>query len=452
MILGAGQIGASLAANLVGEHNDITVVSADPHALKTLRERYDLRTVTGFPSHPVVLEKAGAEDADMLIAVTDSDEINMLACQVAYTLFHTPTKIAQVRNRAYLDHAQLFCQEAMPVDLPICPEQIITEHTKRLVRYPSGVLQALDFADGKVQLMGIRLHHQVALVGKSIAECSRSLPKVDFRVAMVYRHDRPILPNGETVLEADDEIFIVVAKKHVRALLQVASISGESIRNIVIAGGGQIGRSLARALEKDYFVKLIEVAEHSANLASEQLKNTTVLRGDIVDREYLLEASIEQADAFCAVTNIDESNIFSAMMAKHLGAKKVFALINNINYIDLLLDRTIDIVISPQQITIGLLLAYMRRGDVKVVHSLRRGAMESLEAIAHAGSKVVGRTIAEIDLPPGTVIAAIVRDEKVVIAHKTSHIEDGDHFILLISNKKYLHHVESLFRVGVTVL
>lgn len=450
IILGAGRLGSLIAASLVvDEHNDITVVDKDAEALQKLRERHDLLTVTGHAPRPRVLEDAGGQDADMLIAVTGNEEVNMLSCQVAYILFRTPTKIAQIRSRGYLDATkQLFHQSAIPVDMRICSEQIITEYIERLIYYP-GAFEVLDFAGGKAQLLGVTLPAHGSFTGKNIAECRRGLPDFDFRVVMICRKNETVLPEAGTIMEMGDEVFLIVARQHAHDLLQLASGQKKTGRNIIISGGGEIGASLAQALERDYRVKLIEKSESRVNKASEQLRHTTVLHGDAVDRELLLEEGIEQADVYCALTSDDEANFFSALLAKNLRAEKVFALNNNSDYADLLREHTIDSVISPQQITIGPLLAYVRRGDVKVVHSLRRGAMESIEAIAHSGSQVVGRKIDEIPLPPGAAIGAIVRDEQINIAHGDNRIEDGDHFILLVAKKKYLRDVEKLFRVEV---
>lgn len=451
IILGAGRLGSSVAASLVGEHNDITVVDHDADALKALKERYDLLTVTGHAPHPPVLEAAGAQDADMLIAVTGSEEINMLACQVAYILFRTPTKIAQIRSRGYLESKQseqLFRQSAIPVDMRICSEQIITEHIQRLIDYP-GAFQVLDFAGGKVQLLGVTLPCDGSFTGKNIAECKSSLPDFDFRVVMICRKDEIVAPEAGTIMETGDDVFFITARQHVHELLRLASGQKKTGHNVIISGGGEIGSSLAEKLEQNYSVKLIELSKTRANRASEQLRQTTVLHGNAVDRELLLQEGIEQADVYCALTSDDEANFFSALLAKSLHAEKVFALTNNNDYANLLREHTIDIVISPQQITIGSLLAYVRRGDVRVVHSLRRGAMESIEAIAHSGSQVVGQKIDEITLPPGTTIGAIVRDDQVNIAHGDNRIEDGDHFILLVAKKEYLRDVEKLFRVEV---
>ena len=454
IILGAGQVGTSVANNLVSEANDITVVDRDGQLLRELQDRLDLSTVKGHAAHPEVLRRAGAEDADMILAVTNSDETNMVACQVAYTVFHTPTKVARVRAPEYLRYPQLFLPGAVPVDVIISPEQLVTDYIMRLVENP-GALQVLDFADGRVRLVAVRAYYGGPLVGHELRALYEHMPEVDARVAAIYRHDRAIQPEGHTVIEADDEVFFVAAAENIRAVMSELRKQERPFRRLMFAGGGNIGRRLAKALEGSYRVKLIEHDQKRARLISEELENTIVLCGDAADENLLLEENIENTDVFCAITNDDEANILSAMLAKRLGARKVMALINRAAYVDLVQSGSIDIAISPQQATIGSLLTHVRRGDVEMVHSLRRGAAEAIEAVAHgdpSSSKVVGREVGDIDLPKGTNIGAIVRGDQVLIAHHDTVIESEDHVILFVNDKRRITEVEKLFQVGVTFL
>lgn len=454
IILGAGQVGSSVAANLVSEANDITVVDIDARVLQILNERYDLRTIHGIASHPSVLAKAGADDADMIIAVTNSDETNMIACQVAYTLFHTPTKIARVRSIDYLKNTALFAQEALPIDVLISPEQTVTEYIERLISFP-GALQVLDFANGKAQMVAVKVTHGSLLFNQKISRLSDHLPPVDYRIVSIFRGGQVIIPNGDTVIEKDDEVFIIGAPKHIKTLLKSIRHMDKPVKRVMIAGGGNIGIRLAKALGNKYQVKLIEMDTKQARKASEELEHTIVLQGDAADEELLIEENIDSMDVFCALTNADEANIISCMLAKRLGARKVMSLINRAAYVDLVQSDIIDIAISPQQTTIGSVLAHIRKGDVVVVHSLRRGAAEAIEAIAHGdkhSSKVVGRTIENIALPLDTSIGAIVRDDKVLIAHHDTIVQAGDHIILLVADKRRVPEVERLFQVSVTFL
>lgn len=452
IILGAGQVGGSLAAELASEANDITVIDTDGTRLRELGDRLDIRTVVGRGSFPTVLRQAGADDADMLIAVTSSDETNMIACQVAYTLFRTPTKIARIRESAYLTRGGLFHNESIPIDVLISPEQAVTTYVKRLIEHP-GALQVLDFAEGKVQLVAVRAYYGGPLVGQELRFLRQHMPGVDTRVAAIFRKDRPIIPRGDTIIEADDEVFFLAATHDIRAVMSELRRLEKNYKRVLIAGGGNIGERLAEAIENRYQVRIIEKNKSRADYLSQNLDKTIVLHGSASDKELLLEENIKDVDIFCALTNDDEANIMSSMLAKRLGARKVMALINNPAYVDLVQGGEIDIAISPSQATIGTLLTHVRRGDIVNVYSLRRGAAEAIEAVAHGdsrSSKVVGKMIGEIDLPPGTTIGAVVRGEEVLIAHDNTLIESEDHVILFVIDKRHIRDVERLFQVGLT--
>jgi trk system potassium uptake protein TrkA len=455
LILGAGQVGSTVAANLASEANDITLVDSDPMLLDSLRDRLDIQTVVGHASHPGVLTRAGIEDADMLIAVTNSDETNMLACQVAHTLFHTPTKIARIRSEEYLKHSDMFCDSAMPVDVIISPEQIVSRYVQRLLEYP-GAFQVLDFADGLAQLVGVKAYYGGPLVGHEIRTLREHMPGIDARVAAIYRRGKGIKPEGSRVIEADDEVFFIAAKKDIRRVMSELRRLDKPFKRIMIAGGGNIGKRLAEELENDYQVKLLECDPERAKFLSEVLNKTIVFLGDSADEELLLEENIDQMDVFCAVTNDDEANILSSMLAKQLGAGKVMSLVNRHAYVDLVESQaTIDVAISPQLVTIGALLTHVRRGDVVAVHSLRRGDAEAIEAVAHGDAKtsrVVGRIVEKIKLPEGATIGAIIRGEEVIMAHHDIRIETDDHLIIFMQDRRKTPEVEKLFQVSVTFM
>ena len=454
IILGAGQVGTSVAQNLASEANDITVVDHNGQLLREMQDRLDIRTVQGQASHPDILRQAGADDADMVIAVTNSDETNMVACQATWTLFHTPTKIARVRAPEYLKHPALFSQGALPIDVLISPEQLVTDYILRLIEHP-GALQVLDFAGGRVRLVAVRAYYGGPLVGHELRDLNERLKGQEARVAAIYRKGRAIDPHGDTVLEADDEVFFLAATQNIPAVMKELRRAEKPFRRLIFAGGGNIGRRLAGAMEGQYRVKIIEQDIERARRVAEHLRHTIVLQGDAADEDLLREENIEDTDVFCAITDDDEVNILSAMLAKRLGARKVMALINRAAYVDLVQSGAVDIAISPQHATIGSLLTHVRRGDVVMVHSLRRGAAEAIEAIAHgdvSSSKVVGRRIEEIKLPEGATIGAIVRGDDVVIAHHDTLIESEDHLILFLMDKRRIGEVERLFQVGVTFL
>lgn len=457
IILGAGQVGGSLAEHLASEANDITVVDTDEGRLRDLRDRLDIGVITGEGSHPDILIQAGIEDADMLIAVTNNDEINMIACRVADSLFRTPTKIARVRSTAYLTHRGLFESGAIPIDVLISPEQLVSDYIFRLIENP-GALQVLDFADGKVQLVAVRAYHGGPLVGQELSYLRQHMPNVETRVAAIYRRNRAIMPTGSTVIEADDEVFFIAAKADIRAVMSELRRLEVPYKRLTIAGGGNIGYRLAKKLEGRYNVRVIEHNRNRCARLSEQLERAIVLHGSGTDQDLLLEENIEDTDVFLALTNDDEANIMSSMLAKRLGARKVMTLINNPAYVDLVQGGDIDIAISPQTTTIGSLLTHVRRGDMVNVHSLRRGAAEALELIAHGdakSSKVVGKALEDIDLPEGANIGAIVRDtadgeSEVIIAHDDVVVQSGDHVIVFLLDKKHTRDIEKLFQVGFT--
>ena len=453
LILGAGQVGSSAAYHLSREEaNEVTVVDRRADVLRELQDRLDIRTIVGHAAHPEVLERAGAADADIIVALTDTDETNMVACQIGYTLFHTPTKIARIRAAEYMSAKKLFTQEAIPVDVRISPEQLVCEYIEQLILYP-GALQVLEFANGRVRLVGARADRDGLLVGQKIATLKQHIPNTEGRIAAIYRNGKSMQPNGETVIEEGDEVFFIAARQDIRVFMSEMRKLEDPVRRVVIAGGGNIGLRLALALEPTNQVKIIERDQKRARAISERLNKAIVLVGDAADEEMLLEENIDNVDVFCALTNAEEANILSAMLAKRLGAHKVMALINRPSYAELVESGSIDIAISPQQVTIGSLLAHVRRGDVVKVHSLRRGAAEAIEAVAHGtaeDSRVVGRSIEKLNLPRGTNIVALVRGEQVIIAHHDTVIDTDDHVILFMTDRRQIEKLEHLFQVGVS--
>jgi trk system potassium uptake protein len=448
LILGAGQVGRTAAHHLSREEaNEVTVVDVNEDALRELQDRLDVRTVAGNAAWPTVLEAAGAAEADIIVALTSSDEVNMMACEVAFTLFRTPTKIARIRAAEYTARTQLFGADGLSVDVFINPEQLVTEYIERLINHP-GTLQVLDFADGKVRLVGVRTRRGGLLVGHSLSELPQHLKKLEVRIVAIYRDGRAVAPDGDTVIQDGDEVFFLAARDDIQRAMTEMRRGDDPVRRVVIAGGGNIGFRLAQSLEKHNQVKLIERDARRARKISEVLEHAIVLHGDAADEELLIEENIDSADVFAALTNSEEANILSAMLAKRLGAKKVMALINKPSYTELIESSAIDIAISPQTITIGSLLAHVRRGDVVRVHALKRGSAEALEAIVHGderSSRVVGRTVQQIALPEGVSIGAIVRGDEVIMAHHDTFVLADDHVILFLADRRHLEAVERLF-------
>ena len=471
IILGAGQVGASVAEGLVSEENDITVVDTDGARLALLQDRLDLRTTCGNGGHPSVLRDAGAADADLLVAVTPSDQINLVACKLAHSVFNVPRRIARLRAQDFLDDPSLLTPENFAVDRAICPEKEISEYIGRLIEFPEA-LQVLQFAGGRVCLVGVRAYEGGLLVDKAISEMREHLPPgVDARIAAIFRDEQAVEPEGETKIRAGDEVFVLAATENIRKALRELRRMLNPVRRVMIGGAGNIGLRVATALENRYEVKIVECRKERAEFASSKLNKALMLCGDSTDEELLDQENIHEMDLFLALSNDDENNIMSASLAKRMGCKRVVALINRRAYAEMIEGGPIDIGISPAQVSIGSLLAHVRRGDVVAVHSLRRGAAEALEIVAHGdrrSSQVVGRRIDEIDWPPGVTVAALVRDfdqmelmfvrddgtaerraGHVVVAHCDTVIADGDHVIVFCLSKKLVRKVEALFQVGV---
>ncbi len=453
IILGVNQVGESLAENLARE-NDVTLVDTDSERLDSLRSRLDIRTVVGHPAHPAVLADAGAKEAELLLAVTGNDEINIVACQVAYTLFQMPTRIGRFRSRAYLDRDDLFGDKAVPVNVRIYPEQLVTEAICRLLDFPEA-LQVLDFADGRVKLVAVRVLPDSPLSGHELRDLPHYMPNgTDGRVAAIFRSGQAIVPQGDTAVAAGDEVFFIAAQQHIRPLLHALHPMDPPSRRIIIGGGGNIGERLAAAIEKDHQVTVVEPLLERCEQLSETLDRAVVLHGSATDRELLLQENIGTADVFCALTNNDAVNIMSSLIAKNLGVRKVITIINDIGHVDLLHGEEIDIALSPRQFTISSILTHVRRGDLSTVHSLRRDAAEAMELVVHGdyrSSQVVGKTIADLPIPETATIGAIVRGEEVIIAHRDIRIATDDHLILFLTDRSGIGKVETLFQADFNV-
>jgi trk system potassium uptake protein TrkA len=448
LILGAGQVGSTTAAQLAKEeNNDVTVVDVDPEKLDKLASKSDLRVIEGNASYPKTLKAAGADSADMLIAVTSSDEVNMVACQIVSTLFNTQTKIARIRAAAYTGRPELFSENDIPVDFAISPEDLITDYIIEVIQHP-GAFQVLDFAGGKIRMVGVKTKQQGFLVDNPIRHLHDHLGNEKVRIAAIYREGLMIAPEGDTIIRKGDEVYFIAAPEDIDHMITEFNPDQEKARNIVIAGGGRIGLRLASKLEDDNHVKLIEKSTARAKKLSEILESTIVLKGDSSDDALLKEENIDNNDVFVATTNSEEANILSAMVAKKMGSKKVMALINKDSFSGLMETDSIDIAISAEQITVSSLLSHIRKGDVVKVHSLKRGGAEALEAIAHSHehSNVVGKMVGDINLPEGSFITAIVSSQgEIKTVHHTTFIEEDDHVVVFIDNRDTITEIETIF-------
>lgn len=450
IILGAGQVGASVAASLASENNDITVIDLKEERLKALADKLDLRTVQGNAAHPSILREAGIEDCELLIAVTEVDEVNMLACRIAHVLFNVPDRVARIRAAEYFNNEHLSDGELFDISHMICPEQVITDYLLKLVEFPEA-LQVLDFADGRVRLVAIRARADGLLVGRPISELPRHLPNIDARIVAIFRENGAVRPDGETVVRSGDEIFFLSESGDMRTVMQELRKMDRPVRRVMIAGGSDIGLRLATALEGKLNVKLIEPDKTRARYLASVLKHALVLRGDESDAELLESEGIDEVDLFVSATISDNRNIIASLLAKRLGASRVVALIHKNAYVDLLERSNIDIVIGLSEAAIGNILSHVRKADVDAAHSLRRGASEALEVIVHGDrttSQVVGRRIDEINWPVGATLGAIVRKDMVLMAHHDEMIEAEDHLVIFVTDKKIIPRVERLLQVS----
>jgi len=403
---------------ILGEDNDITLVDNESQHLQNLQDKHDLRVVKGSPSSPKILRDAGAADADLMVAVTASDETNMIACQLGYTLFNTPTRIARIRNAEYLrEKDKLFNDENVPIDHLISPENLVTDEITRLIAYP-GALQVAHFANNRISIVIVKAYYGGPLVGYALSAFKEHMPHIDCRIISILRNDKLIRPQGSTIIEAGDEITFICATEHIKAVMSELQRLEKTYKRIMIVGSGNIASGVAKQLEDKY-------------------------------QNLLFEEHIENVDVFLSLSADDEANIMSALLAKRLGAKKAMVLIQRMAYINLIQGGTIDIAVSPQQATISALLGHVRKGDIKNVASLRHGTAEAIELVVHGDattSNVVGRQIGDIKLPVGAMIAAILRKNEVIIARRQVVIEEGDNVIVYINDKKSVSEIEKLFQ------
>ncbi len=451
LILGAGQVGRTVAQSLATEDNDITVVDRDPLLLQFLQDRLDLRTVTGHAAHPEVLIEAGIEQTDLILAVTNSDETNMVACQLAHLLFKTPTRLARVRDPSYLAHPKLFSPKAFPIDYIVSPERLVTDFIARLIDQP-GCLQILDFIDGQARLAVVRTLPEGPMVGRTLSDLPNLVEGAACRLVAIYRHGQVIMPEGTTLVEDGDEIFFLAARLDLPRVIRAFHPTKAAYDQVMLVGGGNIGKQLAERLAAHHRVKIIDVDPRRCRDLAESLGGgVRVLQGNAGNAELLQQEGIAETDVFCALTNDEEVNTLSATLAKRLGVRKSIAIVTSPRYVDLVQDTAIDIAVSPAQVTIGVLLTYIRRGDVEAVHSLRRGAAEAIELTVQGGgrgSRVVGRPIAKLGLPGNASIGVIARQGQLLFPHHDTQLEAGDRVVIFLADKRQVAKVERLFHVA----
>lgn len=450
IVCGAGQVGFNIAHYLASENNDVTVIDQRPELIRKITDTLDVQAILGYASHPSVLEQAGAADADMIIAVTHADEVNMVACQVAHSLFDVPTKIARVRSQSYLEPmwATLFSREHMPIDVIISPEIEVARAITRRLQVP-GALDVIPLANDKVRLIGVRCDLQTPLINTPLRQLTVLFPDLNIVVIGIVRNGRPIVPNAEDQMLEGDEVYFVVDTQHVGRALAAFGREDQEARRIVIFGGGNIGLFLAQQIEAEHpaaSVKIIESNKERAEYVAKTLHRTVVLNGDVLDPDILAEASVSAAETVVAVTNDDETNILSSLLAKRFGTRRAMTLINKTTYNGLVGPLGIDVVISPRAITVSNILQHVRRGRIHGVHSLHEGFGELIEADALETSSLVGKPLREVKLPNGVLLGAVVRDGTVISPRGNTVVQAGDR-VVLFATAEAVKKVEKMFSV-----
>lgn len=454
VILGAGRVGFTVASNLSSENIDITLIDKNQDVIDAASERLDVSAICGNVSHPDVLEAAGIKHADIVIAATDSDETNMMACQVAHHLFKVPQKIARVRAKTFLDvQDQLFNADAIPIDIIINPENEIVQFIKNLILHP-GSQQVLSFANGAISLVETKCNRDCALIGRSLAELTQKLQGIYARIALIYRKNEIIIPNYKTIVEEGDRVFFIAPSGDIQRVLSLLFNQDKAYKRLIIAGGGRIGLGLAKELENTLQVKIIAKTPQKAYQLSEQLDHSIVLSGDPTDEAFLLDENVDRTDVFCTLTSDDETNILCSMLAKSLGAKVVMSLVDRNAYMNMVDNGSIDNVIYPQHTTIGKILSQIRQGNISGVHSLLRGKAEALEVIIQSNYKnsLAGKTIREIKLPNGSLVIGLVRNNIALPTQQDCVVNEGDHLIIFISDRSLVQQVESIFQPAKSLL
>lgn len=450
IVCGAGLVGFNIARYLSSEQNDVTVIDQSPDLVKRVSDQLDVQGLVGFASHPGVLDAADAAGADVIIAVTQRDEVNMVACQVAHSLFNVPTKIARVRAQNYLDPvwSDLFTRENLPIDVIISPEIEVARAVMRRLQVP-GAIDMVPFADGKVQVIATRLNEGCPVVDTPLRRLTELFPDLHIRVMGIVRDQEIMALSGDSSMAVGDEIYFAAEVDHVPRAMAAFGHEEVEARRILIVGGGNVGLSLALEIEESYprvSPKIIEYNRDRAGEIAEQLHRTIVLNGDVLDREILNEANVQATETIIAVTNDDEVNILASLLAKREGAQRAVTLVNNMTFEPLLASLGIDVVVNPRAITVSRILQYVRRGRIRGVHSLRDGLAEIIEAEAMETSPLVGVPIKDVHLPVGMVAGAVIRGEEVIIPRGSTVIQPKDR-VVIFTVAEGVKHLEKMFSV-----
>lgn len=450
IVCGAGQVGFNIARYLAAENNDVTVIDQRADLIRSIGDSLDVQGMVGYASHPNVLEQAGAEDADMLIAVTHVDEVNMVACQVAHSLFEVPTKIARVRHQSYLQPiwANLFSRDNMPIDVIISPEIEVARAVTRRLQVP-GTIDVIPMVNDKVRLIGVRCTENTPLVHTPLRQLTVLFPDLHIVVVGIVRQDKAMVPEADDQMLPGDEVYFVVDTEQAYRAMAAFGHEESEARRVLIFGGGNIGLFLAQQLEAEYpdvAVKAIEIDKARAEFVAKTLHRTVVLHGDVLDHDILEEAGVGQAETVVSVTNDDETNILSSLLAKRYGCRRAITLINKTAYNTLVSTLGVDVVVNPRGITVSKILQHVRRGRIHAVHTLHEGFGELIEAAAMETSSLVGRPLKDINLPNGVILGAIVRDGKVITPRGHTVVQAKDR-VVLFAAAHAVKQVEKMFSV-----
>ena len=446
LILGAGRVGSSLASTLSRQEYEVSIVDLNKDKLMRLQEDFDLATEIGHASHPITLKKSGADEETILLAVTNDDECNITACQIAKSKFNVKKTICRLSDSSYLESLEAFGENS--IDIAIGPENEVTEHLVELIKHP-GADQIESFANDSLKVVSVKAKKDGMLVNRELKSIKSDMPDTDTFVPAIYRKGKPLIPDGKTIIKENDEIYFIAAENDIDGVVQEMRLQDTSSSRLMIIGGGKIGSALAKALEENYKIKIIDPEKDTCEALSRQLNRTIVLKGEGSDEELLKSENIENIDIFCALTNDDETNIMSAFLAKKLGAKKTIIIVNNYTYINILPKNFVDIALSPQRLTVSMVLQHLARGDVpqEVIFKMQSGA-EAIEGIIHKNKfteNFFNKPISEIPLPENCVIAAVIRGDKIFMHSKDLLLKPKDRIIVFILGKTEKEKIENLF-------
>ncbi len=451
VVSGAGRVGVGIARRLSRENNDVTVIDQSKELIRAVAERLDVRGVVGNGAYPETLEEAGAREADMLVAVTYSDEVNMTSCQIAHSLFKVPTKIARIRAQGYLDprYSDLFSRNHLPIDVVISPEREVSEAIMQRMSTP-GAFEVKSFADGQVWALGVKLGDDCPIINTPLRQVAELFPDLKITIVAIKRGDRLWRAHSNDQLETGDQIYFIADRHDVQRALEIMGEAARQARRVILIGGGNIGLFVAKGLEKlgSMKIRIIERDRARAETAAEELERTIVLQGDGLDRAILREAGVSEAESVVAVTDNDQVNILASVVAKREGARRTMALVNDQDYGPISESVGVDRFVDPRATTISTILQHVRRGRIKGVYSLSDGAAELVDAIALETSPLVNKPLRDAQLPEGVMIGAVVHEGKVLMPTGQTVIEPGDR-VVLMSMRENVKDVEQMFRVSI---